>query len=218
MLSNFMTQSQIDRERAKKAASGKTEEGKKKSALNAMRHGLTGATFLMKDEDRAAWEAFSKPLIDSLKPADPMELQLAQLIAQDNYRINRIHAIEENTFSLGNCGGVCGEDVFLRHDRTFQNLSLYEQRISRNMHKNLKALQELQDRRKSEERQTPRESIAKPKTFAAGAGAQSDQQQSDNENKFVFSNPQTASEIVAPAPTNLDPQQHNPDREAQKAA
>ena len=99
MPSNFMTQSQIDRERAKKAASGKTEEGKKKSALNAMRHGLTGATFLMKDEDRAAWEAFSKPLIDSLKPADPMELQLAQLVAQDNYRINRIHAIEENTFT-----------------------------------------------------------------------------------------------------------------------
>jgi len=218
MPSNFKSQAQIDRENAKKAASGKTEEGKKKSALNAMRHGLTGATFLMNDEDRAAWEAFSKPLIDSLKPADPMELQLAQLIAQDNYRINRIHAIEENTFTLGNCGGVCGEDVFLRHDKTFQNLSLYEQRISRNMHKNLKALQELQDRRKSEERQTPRESIAKPKTFAAGAGAQSDQQQSDNENKFVFSNPQTASEIVAPAPTNLDPQQHNPDREAQKAA
>ena len=99
MLSNFMTQSQIDRERAKKAASGKTEEGKKKSALNAMRHGLTGATFIMNDEDRAAWEAFSKPLIDSLKPADPMELQLAQLVAQDNYRINRIHAIEENTFT-----------------------------------------------------------------------------------------------------------------------
>ena len=217
-MSHFMTQSQIDRANAKKNAGGKTEEGKKKSALNAMRHGLTGATFLMNDEDRAAWEAFSKPLIDSLKPADPMELQLAQLVAQDNYRINRIHAIEENTFSLGNCGGVCGEDVFLRHDKTFQNLSLYEQRISRNMHKNLKALQELQDRRKSEERQTPRESIAKPKTFAAGAGAQSDQQQSDNENKFVFSNPQTASEIVAPAPTNLDPQQHNPDREAQKAA
>ena len=213
MPSNFKSQAQIDRENAKKAASGKTEEGKKKSALNAMRHGLTGATFIMNDEDRRAWEAFSKPLIDSLKPADAMEVQLAQLIAQDNYRINRIHAIEENTFTLGNCGGICGEDVFLRHDKTFQNLSLYEQRISRNMHKNLKALQELQDRRKAEERQTPRESAAKPKTFAASAAAQS-----DHENKFVFSNAPTAPEVATPGPTNLDPRQPNADREAQKAA
>jgi hypothetical protein len=95
MLSNFKTQSQIDRDPAKKNAGGQTEEGKSK--IRSQRHAPRPyrRRFIVNDEDRRTWEAFSKPLIDSLKPADPMELQLARLIAQDNYRLNRIHAIEE---------------------------------------------------------------------------------------------------------------------------
>jgi hypothetical protein len=39
-----------------------------------------------------------------------------------------------------------------------------------------------------------------------------------SEDKFVFSNAQTAPEVIAPDPANPDPWQHEPDREAQKAA
>jgi len=137
-----------------------------------------------------------------------MELQLApahcpgQLSHQPNPRHRRKH------LHPGRRGGIYGEDVFLNHGKTFQNLSLYEQRISRTMHKNLKEFQEFQDRRKAdedrrkaEERQTPSESATKPKAFAASAGAQSGQEEkSDNENEFVFRMPKRPlkSPLLAP--------------------
>jgi hypothetical protein len=87
------------------------------------------------------------------------------------------------------------------------------------MHKNLKALQELQDRRKAEERQTPHESVAKPKTLAAGAGpASGHEEKPEDENKFVFSNAQTAPQGATPGLTSLDPPKHNPEPVPQKAA
>ena len=138
--------------------------------MNGKRHGLTGQAFLMTDEDRKAYDAFSKPYIEALKPANPIETQLAQVLAQENHRLNRIHAIEENTFALGHFGragakidaehpevhhALTQAIVFATEGKTFQNLSLYEQRLTRSIHKNMQLFIELQDRRKAEERAKP---------------------------------------------------------------
>src|SRR5579863_3459318 len=196
---------------AMKSTGPKTEEGKNKARINGQRHGLTGAAMLMTDEDRAAYEAFSEPLIASLKPGDPFETSFAQLIAQAHFRLNRIHAIEENTFAMGhynqasafeadndevhNC--VTHARVFDMKGNVFRNLSLYEQRISREMHKNLKALKELQDRRKAQEREDARQvalEAAKPKARAASASTASE------ENGFGFSCVETAPQPTAETP------------------
>ncbi len=190
---------------AQKSTGPRTDEGKKRSAMNGQRHGLTGQAFLMTDEDRKAYDAFSKPYIEALKPANPAETQLAQLLAQDNFRLNRIHAIEENTFALGHFGragdrihadhpevhhAFTQAVVFATEGKTFQSLSLYEGRITRNIHKNMQLLLELQDRRKAEERQAALEArTAKPKTRAASA--------TYPENGFAFS---TASTTRTPTP------------------
>jgi hypothetical protein len=164
-------QLEANRQNAQKSTGPKTEEGKKRASLNGRRHGLTGQAFIMSEEDRKAWETFSQAFIETLKPANPVEAQFAYLIAKDNYRINRIHAIEENTFSLGHAGlaGNIEADHFEVHNaftqanvfrieaKTFQNISLYESRLTRNMHKNMKMLQELQAQRKAEEEQAARE-------------------------------------------------------------
>ena len=57
--------------------------------------------------------------------------------------------------------------VFKFEARIFQILSLYEQRLTRNIHKNMKLLLQLQDRRKAEQSLASRES--KPLAKAAGA-------------------------------------------------
>ena len=44
-------------------STGPTEEGKKRSRLNALRHGITGQVTTMTDEDRTAHDAFSKALM-----------------------------------------------------------------------------------------------------------------------------------------------------------
>src|SRR5271169_6738399 len=78
-----------------------SEAGKNRSRLNALRHGLTGQVTTMTDEDRAAHDQFSSALMKDLAPEGAMETQLAQRIATDSWRLNRISAIEDNLFALG---------------------------------------------------------------------------------------------------------------------
>jgi hypothetical protein len=64
----------------------KSPEGRKRSSMNALRHGLTGQVTTMTDEDRTAHDNFTKTLIHDLAPKGAMETQLAQRIATDSWR------------------------------------------------------------------------------------------------------------------------------------
>src|SRR5579863_9254997 len=151
-----------------------TEEGRKRSRLNALRHGLTGQVTTMTDEDRAAHDQFSKALIQNLAPEGAMENQLAQRIATDSWRLNRISAVEDNLFALGqlqNGGQACPDvpqvdaalttaRVFTLESKQLQLLTLYEQRINRGLQKNLALLQSLQATRKAERAAAMKEAAA----------------------------------------------------------
>jgi hypothetical protein len=142
----------------------KTEEGKKRSSMNARRHGITGQVTTMTDEDRAAHDKLSEALIKDLAPVGAMEIQLAQRIATDSWRLNRISAVEDNLFALGlyeNGGQLCPDNeqidaalttarVFTMESKQLQLLTLYEQRINRGIQKNLAMLQSLQATRKAQ--------------------------------------------------------------------
>jgi hypothetical protein len=142
----------------------KTEAGRKRSSLNARRHGLTGQVTTMTDEDRAAHDVFSKALMQNLAPDGAMEVQLAQRIATDSWRLNRLSAIEDNLFALGlhqRAGVLCPDHeqidaalttarVFTVESKQLQLLSLYEQRLNRGLQKNLAMLQLLQATRKAQ--------------------------------------------------------------------
>src|ERR1700677_1984406 len=90
-----------NRENAKKSTGPKTEETKKIVSQNALRHGLTGQVTLMPDEDRTAHDNFCAAIIADLAPEGALETQLAQAIAEDNWRMNRGRAVETNLFALG---------------------------------------------------------------------------------------------------------------------
>jgi hypothetical protein len=156
-------QLEANRRNALLSSGPKTKEGRQRSSLNALRHGLTGQVTAMTDEDRAALDQFSQPLIQDLAPQGAMELQLAQRIAADSWRLNRASAIEDNLLALGlyeNSGRLCpGNDqldaalttarVFTNESKQLQLLTLYEQRLNRNLQKNLALLQSLQAARKA---------------------------------------------------------------------
>jgi hypothetical protein len=140
-----------------------TDAGRKRSSMNARRHGITGQVTTMTDEDRAAHDNFAKALIQDLAPEGAMETQLAQRIASDSWRLNRISAVEDNLFALGqlqNGGQACPDvpqiDAALTTAHTFtleskqlQLLTLYEQRVNRSLQKNLTMLKQLQATRKA---------------------------------------------------------------------
>jgi hypothetical protein len=55
----------------------------------------------MTDDNRREHDDFCNPILARLNPDGPLELQLANLIAHDHWRLNRIHSIEDGIFALG---------------------------------------------------------------------------------------------------------------------
>jgi hypothetical protein len=164
----MLTEKQLaaNRANAQHSTGPKTEEGKQRSRLNASRHKLTGQVTTMTPEDRVAHDAFSAGLIKSMAPEGELELQLAQRIATDSWRLNRASAIEDNIFALGLFRGPNDLDIeqaelhaamtaartFMREAKAIELLTLYEQRLNRSIHKNLATLQALQTTRKAEQK------------------------------------------------------------------
>ena len=183
---------EANRRNALHSTGPKTPEGKARSSQNNLRHGLTGQIALLPHEDREAHDAFCNELIDCLKPETPMERDLAQSIAGDSWRLNRISAIETNMFALGHRDQRSEIQIALADARTFQEraaqfnlLSTYEQRINRNRQRNLKLLQELQAERKAATEEAMEEAkLLAQESLARGAAYE------PNRDGFEFSSAQ----------------------------
>jgi hypothetical protein len=109
-----------NRRNAQLSTGARTPDGHARSSMNNLRHGLTGQIAILPTEDREAHDRFCGELIDSFKPETPMEQQLAQSVAEDNWRLNRARAIETNIFALGHEGERREIQVALAYARTFK--------------------------------------------------------------------------------------------------
>jgi hypothetical protein len=156
-------QLQANQANAQHSTGPKTEAGKNRSRLNAGRHGLTGQVVILTEEDRIAHIRFTDPIIKSLAPDGPLEMQYAQLIAQDHWRLNRIASIEQFIFALGHelgnmervengqiASGYTHAMTFRKDAKQLNLLSLYASRIQRNIRKNTQELNALQAARKAQ--------------------------------------------------------------------
>jgi hypothetical protein len=150
-------QLEANRRNAQKSTGPKTAEGKSNSSRNNLRHGLTGQISLLPTEDRDAHDAYCNDLIDGFNPATLIERQLAHSIAEDFWRLNRAVAIETNIFALGHQHerrelqlALADARTFLAQANQFSLLTIYEQRINRNIQRNMKLLRELQAERKAQ--------------------------------------------------------------------
>ncbi len=147
-----------------KSTGPRTEEGKRKSALNAMRHGLTGRTIVMPHEDMHAYHAFCNELFEDLAPETSLERQYAQTFCDTQWRLNRARSIEDSMIALGHSeaagrietehpqvhAALTAARVFRDDSKSFLNLSLYEQRLQRTLDKSLNQLRTLQAERRAQ--------------------------------------------------------------------
>lgn len=166
-------QQRANRRNSQLSTGPRTADGKNRTRLNGLRHGLTGQFTLMPHEDRQAFKNFCAGLLKDLAPVGDLEQTLAQTIAQDHWRLNRASAIEENLFALGLATSpveIEGADqralTALTQAQTFLNdaskialLSLYAQRIQRGIEKNTVQLRQLQSVRKAAQQQALEEAI-----------------------------------------------------------
>lgn len=135
-------QIEANRRNAQKSTGPRTDAGKNQSRLNAIKHGLTGHINVLTDADREARDAFIADIVNTLKPADALERQLAHSIADGYWRINRVSAIETNLIASDT------DDDLLR---TMNLLTTYETRLHRKVNTDLRQLREIQSTRRADE-------------------------------------------------------------------
>ena len=90
-----------NRENAQHSTGPRTPEGKKRSSLNATRHGLTGQVVVMPYEDLEAYNAFVERYIQGLTPKNEPEKQLALDMANTVWKLNRASSIESGIYAMG---------------------------------------------------------------------------------------------------------------------
>jgi hypothetical protein len=197
-----------NRENAKNSTGPNTLAGKSKSRLNAKRDGFTGQVVTLSVEDRPVFEHLKAELIADLDPRTVIELRLAHSIAWDTWRLDHLRAVEANLYALG--ADTPDSDLDCEHPQLhtalshaltyannadrFGNLSLYEQRLNRSIHKNLATLHALQAERKLIFNREMKEEveIARANDFS---GLPYQAPATPTRNGFVFAN----SEILAAA-------------------
>ena len=153
----------INRANSQHSCGPRTAEGKQRSSLNALRHGLTAASPVLPSEDPAAYEAHRRGFFDEHQPATPTETQLVQELADTSWRLNRIPLLEADL--LARAANPPTEQARIDFDivdahRLISNLSLQSHRLSRQFQKALATLREIQTERRERERRQLRDASA----------------------------------------------------------
>src|ERR1700760_2312216 len=86
-------QLEANRRNAQKSTGPTTEAGKRRSSLNAVRHGLTGQVVVLPAEEMEAYTQFSTPIAEGLETVGALEIQLAAMYTGFLWRINRAAAV-----------------------------------------------------------------------------------------------------------------------------
>jgi hypothetical protein len=94
------TQRKIDSARANGAKSHGpiTEEGRKTSSMNALKHGLTARTVVLSNENGDEYDGLLASYIRDLKPTGPVEMDLVVEMANAKWRQRRLCKIESELF------------------------------------------------------------------------------------------------------------------------
>jgi len=162
-----LDRAEINRRNSLLSTGPKTPEGKQRSSLNALRHGLTSQVVVMTTEDHDAYRTHLRAFTSEHQPKGATESQLVQALADAAWRLNRVSALETNLLTLG----VLHEDLW-HHETTYEmrealgvakvleshtkalaTLSLHGQRLSRQFERTLALLQKLQSDRRTQQRQ-----------------------------------------------------------------
>jgi hypothetical protein len=174
-------QVQANRANSQLSTGPRSEQGKAKSSVNAIKSGLTGRTVVLPGDDAALYEHHVSRFLAEFKPCGERETELVQSLSDAQWRINRIPALEMGIYALARVNfkdmfaqeeaavreALIQAHTFLTHQREINNLSIQELRLRRNYQKDLAELKELQTLR------AQREKISKAADLKIAASAPS---------------------------------------------
>jgi hypothetical protein len=158
---------EINRANSQHSTGPKTEAGKQRSSLNALRHGLTGQIVVMPTEDLQAYQSHLKSFADEYHPHGATEAHLLQALADASWRLNRVAALETNLLTLGVASqfspfsdspqqiqdAMSIVSALESQSKALANLSMHSQRLSRQFERTVMQLRDLQETRRAQERE-----------------------------------------------------------------
>ena len=83
-----------NRRNAQKSTGPNTVDGKNKSKLNSIQHGMRAAATILPNEDAAAFEARKNAWIAELQPTSDFETYLVDLVVDNSWRLDRCRRAE----------------------------------------------------------------------------------------------------------------------------
>jgi hypothetical protein len=162
-----ITRAEINRANSQHSTGPKTEAGKQRSSLNALRHGLTGQIVVMPTDDLTAYQLHLNAYAAEYHPQGPTESDLVQLLADTAWRLHRIAALETNLLTLGMARepnplasaqpqiqeAMAMVSALESQSKALSNLSVHGQRLSRQFERTINQLRDLQETRRAQEKQ-----------------------------------------------------------------
>jgi hypothetical protein len=93
---NMVSKRQLEANRlnARRSSGPRTQEGKRRARMNALRHGLTAKNIVIGDEDPKEFEDLRAKLEHDLQPKTALEGELLERLAGLLWRLRRVPAIE----------------------------------------------------------------------------------------------------------------------------
>ena len=160
------SRSEINRANSQHSTGPKTEAGKTKSSLNALRHGLTGQIVVMPTEDLHAYQLHLKSFTEEYDPKGATEANLVQALADTSWRLNRVAALETNLLTMGVAttrspiadapdqvqDALSIVAALESQSKALSNLSMHSQRLSRQFERTVTQLRDLQQTRRLKEK------------------------------------------------------------------
>src|SRR5437588_6823324 len=101
-----VSQDRVDanRENAQHSTGPRTEEGKRVSSLNALRHGFNSSVDVLPGEDMKAYLGLHKDLFQTWQPTGYYETYLIKRLTSYDWRLGRCGTLENGIFAVGHAG------------------------------------------------------------------------------------------------------------------
>jgi hypothetical protein len=118
--------------------------------LTGFRHFITRQALLMPAPEAEAYLEFTRTFREELAPVGMLEEQLSQSLADAQWRLNQIRALQSNIFATETAAFADAPVVTAHRSPRYAgalSFSLYEQRLAHQFHQNLQLLRELQSER-----------------------------------------------------------------------
>jgi len=153
-------QKRANKQNAQHSTGPRTDEGKQRSSLNALKHGFRAKGPLIPGEDRDEFDRHSVDLETELRPVSYLELNLVEQIIDITWRIKRFARIEavvinelyDSAAEHPRNHDKDGDQLLskaLAQSNVLNRLSRYEAQLARRYQNTMKELRELPKRRRA---------------------------------------------------------------------